>query len=163
MRVLEKVLDGLMATYKARVPDVLKVTEALIDHKIIERQADIENDHIAFRTMGVPNLGIASFEKIFKHYGYTPKDTYDFKSKKLNAQWYMPPSEEYPRVFISELRVNEFSKEVQDIITSYTNEVKSDPVDELDLDDAKQVNDFLHAALWKLPSLTDYRLSLIHI
>ena len=35
----------------------------------------------AFRTMGVENLGIKSFEKIFLHHGYKKKDYYFFKEK----------------------------------------------------------------------------------
>ena len=32
---------------------------------------------------------------------------FDFENKKLNAFWYSPPNEKYPRVFISELRIDE--------------------------------------------------------
>ena len=67
--------------------------------------AAIENDHIAFRTMGVPHLGIASFEKIFLHYGYQKRDPYFFESKKLDAFWFSPPEPHFPRIFVSELRV----------------------------------------------------------
>jgi len=65
IETLEYVLDGLMRRYSERVPDVNKVTDAMITEGIITDRIDIENDHIAFRTMGVPQLGIQSFEKIF--------------------------------------------------------------------------------------------------
>ena len=156
MKTLNKVLEGLMSRYQKRVPDVLKITEALVDHNLIEKQEDIENDHIAFRTMGVANLGIASFEKIFLHFGYTPEDKYFFEKKKLNARWYKPPSDKYPRIFISELNVNSFPEEIQDIIKSYTDEVTSDPVDSLNLDNGEEVDAFLHSALWRVPTLEDY-------
>ena len=41
-----------------------------------------------------------------------------FKTKKLNAYWYSPPKDipNLPKVFISECKVAEFSKPVQDII-----------------------------------------------
>jgi len=74
------------------------------------------NDHIAFRTLRVPHLGIASFEKIFLHHGYQKKDYYYFEGKKLNAYWYAPPSAAYPRIFISELIVDELSVQAQQII-----------------------------------------------
>ena len=38
-----------------------------------------------------------------------------------------------PRIFISELRVDELSKETTEIIYKYTNQVTTDPVDKLDL------------------------------
>ncbi len=157
MVVLNKVLNGLMFRYKERVADVNKITEALIKNNVIKSQLDIENDHIAFRTMGVPQLGIASFEKIFLHYGYTAKDNYFFENKKVNARWYAPPKEDLPRIFISELIVDDFPKEIQDIIKSYTGEVEKDPVDSLDLDNAAEVDTFLHSALWRVPTWEHYQ------
>jgi len=156
MKVLDEVLKGLMDRYKERVHDVSKITNALITNHIITNQEDIENDHIAFRTMGVPNLGIASFEKIFLHFGYTAEDKYLFEKKKLNARWYKPPNNKYPRIFISELNVSSFSENIQNIIKSYTNEVISDPVDALNLNNSKEIDAYLHAALWRLPTWEDY-------
>jgi hypothetical protein len=156
LETLEHVLSGLMRRYQERVPDVEKITSEMVKVGIIERPDEIENDHIAFRTMGVPQLGIKSFEKIFLHYGYEKRDPYFFAAKKLDAFWYSPPSPKHPRIFVSELRVNDLSEEAQRIIRSYTDEVKRDPVDELDLDDAKQVDEFLHKALWRLPTWEDY-------
>src|SRR5882757_63874 len=125
--VLDNVLNGLMTRYKERVPDVAAVINALIKEAVINNASEIENDHIAFRTIGVPHLGIQSLEKIFLHYGYKKMDHYFFPAKKLDAYWYAPPSPEYPRIFISELRVNELSENAQNIIHSYTNEVIADP------------------------------------
>ena len=154
--VLDNVLAGLMTRYKERVPDVQGVINAMIKEGVIANGNEIENDHIAFRTMGVKHLGIASLEKIFLHYGYTRKDHYFFPAKKLNAYWYAPPSPQYPRIFISELIVEELSAKTQEIIRSYTNEVTSDPVDAINLDDATTVDNFLHSGLWRLPTLEDF-------
>jgi hypothetical protein len=52
--------------------------------------------------------------------------------------------------------VQELSPEAQAIITSYTDEVRRDPVDELELDDAAQVDEFLHRGLWRLPTWADF-------
>ena len=93
------------------MPDVAAVIRVMIDEGIIRTGEEIENDHIAFRTMGVPQLGIASLEKVFLHYGYERKDHYAFAQKKLDAYWYSPPLPKYPRIFISELRVPELSQE----------------------------------------------------
>lgn len=152
----EKVLNGLMRRYKERVPDVQAIINAMIKENIIRDAGEIENDHIAFRTMGVPKLGIQSLEKVFLHYGYEKRDYYYFPEKKLDAYWYAPPSGKYPRIFISELRVKDLPSTIQDIITSYTNEVKSDPVDALNLDNAEEVDQFLHSPLWRTPSIEDY-------
>lgn len=158
---LAYVLDGLMRRYSERVPDVNKVTDAMITEGIISGKSDIENDHIAFRTMGVPQLGIQSFEKIFLHFGYEKRDFFNFEGKKLNAYWFSPPEingqrSDFPRIFVSELRVDDLSENAQRIIKSYTNEVKSDPADSLDLNDAVAVNEFLHKPLWRIPTWEDY-------
>lgn len=67
--------------------------------------------------------GIDSMAEIFLDFGYTQKDELRFPAKKLKAYWFSPPdvsSEEgsgiygpLPRVFISELLVDEMSSEAQ--------------------------------------------------
>jgi hypothetical protein len=146
-----------MRRYKERVPDVGTILNAMVADGIVDQAENIENDHIAFRTMGVPNLGVRSFEKIFLHYGYEKKDHYFFEGKKLDAWWYSPPRETDPRIFVSELRVNDLSEESQRIIKSYTDEVTSDPVDALDLDNGAEVDAFLHRPLWRTPTVADYQ------
>jgi hypothetical protein len=153
---LTQILDALFTTYEERVPDVRKITQGMIRAGMVKSQTEIINDHIAFRTMGVPNLGIASFEKIFLAHGYTKKDFYHFETKKLDAYWYAPPREDLPRIFISELKVNLLSPEVQQIIYKYTHTVSSDPVDRLDLNNSKEVAAFFQTPLWSLPTLEDY-------
>jgi hypothetical protein len=157
LATLDTILSGLMRRYKERVPDVGAIIDAMVADGLISKAEDIENDHIAFRTMGVPHLGIASLEKIFLHCGYERREHYFFASKKLDAYWYSPPKPNYPRIFISELRVGDLSEEAQRIIRSYTDEVGSDPVDAIDLDDGDAVDTFLHMALWRTPTLSDYK------
>lgn len=145
-----------MRRYSERVPDVGKILGAMESQGLVANRLEIENDHIAFRTMGVPQLGLKSFEKIFTHYGYQKREPYHFEAKKLDAFWYAPPEPIYPRIFVSELRVGDLSSEAQRIIHSYTDEVKSDPVDLLNLDDGAAVDQFLHSGLWRLPTWADY-------
>jgi len=155
-QTLHKVLHGLMKRYKERVPDVSIILNALVEEKVINSPFEIENDHIAFRTLGVPHLGIASLEKVFLHYRYTKKDKYFFPEKKLDAYWYAPANPKDPRIFISELRVKDLSLSAQRLIHSYTDEISTDPVDSLNLDNADAVDKFLHSGLWRLPSWTIY-------
>lgn len=157
LQTLDVVLDGLMRRYKERVPDVQGVINAMIKEGLIKNGDEIENDHIAFRTMGVPQLGIKSFEKIFLHLGYQKRDPYFFAAKKLDAYWYSPPTPKHPRIFVSELRIQDLSETAQRIITSYTDEVKSDPVDSIDLDNGAEIDAFLHRPLWRTPSYADFK------
>lgn len=157
---LDVFLNILFDRYNEQVPAVKKITGALVSNGVIQSQGDIVNDHVAFRTLGVPNLGIASFEKIFLHHGYEKRDHYYFEAKKLNAYWYAPPSPEYPRVFISELVVPELSDTAQEIIRKYTGHISTDPVDALNLDDGEQIGEFFHSPLWQIPEKKDYEVLL---
>ncbi len=157
LTTLDGVMQGLMSRYAERVPDVKRVVQCMIAAGIIRNWDDIENDHIAFRTMGVPQLGIQSLEKIFLHYGYQRRERYHFEGKKLDAFWYAPPTPKYPRIFISELRVADMSPAVRSTIESYTAEVHRDPVLDLNLDDAEAVDAFLHRPLWRTPKWSDYQ------
>jgi len=157
LATLTTILDGLMRRYTERVPDVGRVIACMVRDGLIARAGEIENDHIAFRSMGVPQLGIRSLEKVFLHCGFERRDAYKFEGKKLDAFWYSPPKANFPRIFISELRVADLSTEAQRIIRSYTDEVLSDPVERLNLDDGLAVDDFLHRPLWRTPTLSDYQ------
>ena len=153
---LNCILNGLFVPYAQRVPDVKAVSLEMKNLGLISKQEDIVNDHIAFRTLGIPNLGISSFERIFLHHGYTKQDHYFFPKKKLEAYWYKPPHDSYPRVFISELKVENLSKQAQQIIHHYTKGIHDDPINQIDLDNVDDVVSFLHKALWELPDIADY-------
>lgn len=153
---LDIFLTELFDRYREAVPEVNKITAALLKNGVVNSQDEIVNDHIAFRTLGVPELGIKSFEKIFLFHGYQKRDHYYFEEKKLDAYWYAPPAPEYPRIFLSELKVDQLSQNTQEIIKKYTGDIKSDPVDALDLNDGEAIASFLHHPLWKLPDLKDY-------
>ena len=155
-KTINLVLESLFETYSKRVPDVTKITEAMVSNNIVSNQSEIINDHIAFRTMGVKHLGIKSFEKIFLKHGYKKRDFYSFKEKKLNAYWYSHSEKNMPRIFISELKVDELSKDAQKIIKQYTNQIKNDPVDNIDLNNSNEIINFLTNPLWTLPSLFHY-------
>jgi hypothetical protein len=154
--VLSAILEGLMRRYRERVPDVGEIVAAMIEAGIVPSADAIENDHIAFRTLGVPHLGIASLERIFLHCGYERRDAFSFAEKKLDAYWYHPPANHFPRIFISELRVDDLSPEAQHIVASYTDSVTSDPTLAIDLNDGEAVDALLHCPLWRLPTFSDY-------
>ncbi|SEN14908.1 protein of unknown function [bacterium A37T11] len=156
-QTLDIFLNILFDRYQDKVPAVKKITEALVAQGVVGSQQEIVNDHIAFRTLGVPHLGIASFEKIFLHHGYKKRDYYYFEGKKLNAYWYAPPSANYPRIFMSELIVDQLSEKAQQIIHKYTTPITGDPVDQLNLDDGDAIGRFFHTALWPLPSKEEYQ------
>ncbi|XP_031279821.1 uncharacterized protein LOC116138242 [Pistacia vera] len=105
--------------------------KAVLDHVRSADDSQICYDHIAFRTFGVNGYGIDSIASFFLDYGYTQKEELRFPAKKLKALWFSPPSvphpdggsgvsEPLPRVFISELLVDQMSPQTQEIIKKYT-------------------------------------------
>ncbi len=158
---LDIIFESLFTPYKTRVTDVKKISQAMIEKGMITTEDDIVNDHIAFRSLGLPQLGIASLEKIFLHYGYTKKEHYYFEQKKLDAYWYAPPEDKYPRIFLSELRIGDLSNVAQSIISKYTNKIVNDPIDEIDLNNPEVTGAFFEKPLWDLPSLADYKMLLL--
>jgi len=76
----------------------------------------ILNDHIALRTFKHPRLGIKQMAAVFESLGYTEKKEYFFKEKRLYAKHYEHFDVTQPKIFISELLVEEFSGPVQKAI-----------------------------------------------
>ena len=75
------------------------------------------NDHVAFRTSDDSRVNIDKLSRPFLELGYVPAGTYFFEEKKLRARHFELPGEaEAPRVFISELMLEEFSEDLQKIL-----------------------------------------------
>ena len=108
------------------------------DYAAINKQADgiyqllnkrgekIANDHIAFRTYGLPKVGIDVLAQTFVKNGYAPKGEYTFTEKKLKARHYEHADAKYPKVFISELRVELCSAALQGAVEQLVDQVPED-------------------------------------
>lgn len=88
---------------------------------------NVENDHIAFRTFNDSRINIDVLSQIFKKVGYIEKGDYQFIEKKLYAKHYeLPTDPSAPRVFISELKLEEFSdslkKKIKEVIDTIPEE-----------------------------------------
>jgi len=85
---------------------------------------EVQNDHIAFRTFNDPRIRVDVLAKAFTDRGYTEKGTYRFESKHLSAKHYeIPGMPEAPRVFISELILEEFGTDLQDTVRLHLDNV----------------------------------------
>ena len=62
----------------------------------------------------------------------------------------------FPEYLFRNSGYRDLSADTQAIIHYYTDPVTSDPVDGLDLSDAKSVDLYLHSSSWAIPSLADY-------
>lgn len=85
-----------------------------------DREAEVINDHIALRTFQHPKVGLDKLAKAFEDAGYQRCGHYTFVEKKLNAvhlEHQDDPSQ--PKVFISELKLNECSNELNTIVEKH--------------------------------------------
>lgn len=107
---LEHVFDRLWQQFISVTPSAKKI------HQLLGQGKPVQNDHIALRTFDLPKVNLNVLAKPWLALGYEPQDSYVFKEKKLNAQHFAHPDPKAPLVFISELKVTEFSESVQAII-----------------------------------------------
>ncbi|RBW65564.1 DUF1338 domain-containing protein [Vibrionales bacterium C3R12] len=117
-------------------------------HQLLREDAELINDHIALRTFNVAPLGIETLAKPFLALGYKECGDYLFESKKLVAKHYEHDDPNQPKVFISELKVEECSEALQAIVAKLVEQV-----------DAQQLKtqDFLYSGRqWEL-SFEDYQ------
>lgn len=94
-----------------------------IQAEFIERGEVVANDHVAFRTLGLEPIRLASLEPHLLSLGYKPFEPYEFAAKKLRAYGYLPPKRGLPRVFLSELMVEQLSSEAQAILQRCASQV----------------------------------------
>ncbi len=78
-------------------------------HAVLGGGAPIINDHIALRTFADPRIGLEALEPHFLAMGFAVGDHYRFQAKKLRARYYRHPDPTVPKIFISELLLDECS------------------------------------------------------
>lgn len=118
-------------------------------HQLLQEDEALMNDHIALRTFNVAPLGIETLAKPFLDLGYQACGDYLFESKKLVAKHYEHSDPKQPKVFISELKVEECSTELQTIVAKLVAQVETTRLAQAD---------FLYAGrLWDL-SFADYQI-----
>lgn len=92
-------------------------------HSLLEEDEALINDHIALRTFNVAPLGLGTLAKPFLALGYKDCGDYVFESKKLVAKHFEHPDPLQPKVFISELKVEECSPQLQEIVAKLVEQV----------------------------------------
>lgn len=86
-------------------------------HRLLtERGEKVVNDHIALRTFDDPRVGIEVLSAGFLAGGYRAGDEYSFTEKKLAARHYEPLDVSLPKVFISELKLADFSENLRSLV-----------------------------------------------
>ncbi len=108
----ETIFEKLWIQYSDENPSAGKI------HNLFANSGNrVVNDHVAFRTFDDPRVGIDVLARPFIEAGFEPKGAYHFEAKKLRARHFeLPGDPEAPRVFISELMLNEFSDSLRAIV-----------------------------------------------
>jgi hypothetical protein len=104
-------------------------------HKLFTDAGEsVVNDHVAFRTFDDPRVNIDVLARPFIELGYREAGAYDFEEKKLKARHYeLPGDPESPRVFISELMLDQFSEALQNTIREQLDAVSPEVLSSPDL------------------------------
>jgi len=90
----------------------------------VEAGEVVSNDHIALRTCNDPRVTIDKIAIPFINAGYQEKQSYDFPVKCLLAKHYEHGDDpNAPKIFISELRLEVFSADVQSILKACIDKV----------------------------------------
>jgi hypothetical protein len=117
-------------------------------HQLLGNGSDVINDHVAYRTFNHPKINLVQLAKGLLALGYTECGQYDFAAKKLDAKHFEHSDSTMPKVFISELRVEEFSEQAQIIIAKLIEQLP---------DNVSDRADFLYSGrLWEINSV-DYQ------
>jgi hypothetical protein len=155
--LLRTMLAGMVKPYLKKNPTASVALELIRK----QDQGPICYDHFAFRTFGTDGCGIDTLAQVFLDMGYSKRDELRFPGKKLRALWFSPPevandvqgeleNGPLPRIFISEILVDQLSEESQEVIHKYTKVggplAKHAPMASL-----------LDTLTWPKPSLVDYQ------
>ena len=119
-----ELFSKLWADYTSKNPQALKIYDSFIaeGEKVI-------NDHIAFRTFNLPEVNIDVLSKAFLAAGFEEKGSYVFEQKKLFAKHFEHPGiPDAPRVFISQLKVEEFSPYLQNVVKDIVSKVPQEVI-----------------------------------
>ncbi len=142
-QAIEDFFAALWVDYVAIAPSAGTIHQMFRD-----RGERVLNDHVAFRTFSGPQVGIEALEPHLLKLGYSRHEPYRFEAKRLDAWSYLPPDPKYPRVFLSELKRDEFSGPARDIIDRLADSIS---------EDAAGSSAVFHAGrLWPAVTLAEY-------
>ncbi|SEL49142.1 protein of unknown function [Colwellia chukchiensis] len=123
MTPVQSLFNNIWQNYLEVTPSAEKV------HQLLSTGDDLINDHVAYRTFNISKVNI---EKISSHLiklGYKEGGEYHFEAKKLYAKHFEHSDTNLPKVFISELLVEEFSPRVQTIIKNMVDSIDDSAID----------------------------------
>lgn len=117
-----KTLPGLLDKMWKDYVEINPLAQKISDLFTAEGEK-IQNDHIALRTFNHPRVNVDVMAKPFLESGYVYGGDYHFTEKKLYAKHYEHPDKTLPKIFISELKMKEFSPALNKIVNRLIAEI----------------------------------------
>jgi hypothetical protein len=139
-------IDKLIGDYRATTPSYHRVMN------ILKPYSD-KSDHIALRTFRRNGEFNRLYNILTHDGGWTPRDCYQFPSKKITAQWFSPNHPKSTRIFLSEIIDTDLSDRAQSIINKYIPFIKqtlSAPPPIVDYQDYLDLDRESNYAAWTL-------------
>lgn len=118
VKTLPALLDKMWQDYVAINPLAKKISEILTG-----QGETIQNDHIALRTFNHPRVSVDVMAKPFLEAGYKYGGDYHFTEKKLYAKHYEHSDPKLPKIFISELKLEDFSPALRATVNSLIDQI----------------------------------------
>ncbi len=107
---MQKLFNDLWKDYASITPDALEI------HDLFSNLSNkpIVNDHIALRTFNDGLISLKHIGNYLETQGYVASGEYHFEKKKLYAKHFSNKTDpKAPKIFVSELLLEEFSAELQ--------------------------------------------------
>jgi hypothetical protein len=122
---IDSLFSHLWQDYLTITPSAKKVHDLLegYESKHLGKTSKLVNDHIALRTFNIEKINLDKLAAHFIALGYTEQGQYEFVAKKLRAKHFEHTDDTHPKVFISELIVEEMPSDVQQIILKMTDNI----------------------------------------
>lgn len=114
----QALFNTLWNDYTSRNPHAREIYNLFI-----QQHETVINDHIALRTFNDPRINVEKLGQIFTKYGYEEKGQYQFPVKKLFAKHYEHKDPDAPKVFISELMLEQFSPTLQSTVKNCIDQI----------------------------------------
>ncbi len=116
-----ELLDALWRDYTASTPQAERIHRLLLDRGEI-----VHNDHVALRTYGIAGIDIAALARPFEQCGWSAREHYRFAEKHLRARYWQHADPNLPKIFISELVVEEMSPRTQAVVRRLVDQLPAD-------------------------------------
>lgn len=116
-------------------------------HQLLGSGNDVINDHVAYRTFNLAPINLDKLAQHLLNLGYKECGDYHFEAKKLYAKHFEHENDTLPKVFISELLVEKFPENIQNIIKNL--------VEQMDVNAVTQDNFLYSGKHWDL-SFAEY-------